>query len=444
VTDVENSAISPEQNASAEKVGSGGRYESNGYRWYVLFVLTGLYTFNFIDRQILVILQEPIKLDMGLSDTELGLLSGFAFAVVYVVAGIPIARMADKGNRRNIVTVALVVWSGMTALSGFAQNYWQLLLARLGVAAGEAGGSPPSHSMISDIFKKEERATALAVYSTGINFGGLIGLLAGGWIAQYFEWQVAFFVVGIPGIFYALLLRFTVQEPTRGFAEKIVVADDSPSMMEVAKILISRPTFRHMAMASGLHAFIGYGAANFAPSFYVRVHGMEIGPVGTWLAAAGLTGALGTFLGGYLTDKLMTKDNRWYLWVPALSTIITLPFSMIIYNAGNVNLALAMQFVTGMTFSMYLAPNLALAHSLVGLRMRAMSSAVLFFILNIVGMGLGPVVVGAVSDALVPTYGNDSIRYSLMYVVLIFNLWCVFHYWMASKTVDADLARAPQ
>jgi len=444
VTDLENTATVPEQNTPAAGEGHGGRYESNGYRWYVLFVLTGLYTFNFIDRQILVILQEPIKLDMGLSDTELGLLSGFAFAVIYVVAGIPIARIADKGNRRNIVTIALVVWSGMTALSGFAQNYWQLLLARIGVATGEAGGSPPSHSMISDIFKKEERATALAVYSTGINFGGLIGLLAGGWIAQYFEWRVAFFVVGVPGLVYALLLRFSVQEPPRGFAEKVTVADDSPSIWEVAKILLSRATFRHMAIASGLHAFIGYGAANFAPSFYVRVHGMEIGPVGTWLAAAGLFGAVGTFLGGYLTDKLMLKDSRWYLWVPALSTIITLPFSMTIYNADNVNLALAMQFIFSLTFSMYLAPNLALAHSLVGLRMRAMSSAVLFFILNIIGMGLGPLVVGAVSDALVPTYGNESIRYALMYVVLICNVWCVYHYWMASKTVSADLARAPQ
>jgi predicted MFS family arabinose efflux permease len=444
VIDADNNTKDTAYSGPTDDKGQSSRYESNGYRWYALFVLTGLYTFNFVDRQILVILQEPIKIDLGLSDTELGLLSGFAFAVVYVIAGIPIARIADRGNRRNIVTIALVVWSGMTALSGFAQNYWQLLLARIGVATGEAGGSPPAHSMISDIFKKEERATALAVYSTGINFGSLIGLLAGGWIAQFFEWRVAFFVVGIPGIFYALLVRFSVDEPPRGFAEKIAVVEDSPPMWEVAKLLMSRPTFRHMAVASGLHAFIGYGAANFAPSFYVRVHGMEIGPVGTWLAAAGITGAIGTFLGGYLTDKLMLKDNRWYLWVPALSTIITLPFSMIIYNTGNVNLALALQFVTGLTFSMYLAPNLALAHSLVGLRMRAMSSAVLFFILNIIGMGLGPLVVGMVSDALVPEHGSESIRYALMYVVLVFNLWCVFHYWMASKTVGADLAKAPQ
>jgi predicted MFS family arabinose efflux permease len=424
--------------------GDVGHYDKDWYRWYVLAILTGLYTFNFVDRQILVILQEPIKADMGLSDTQLGLLSGFAFAVIYVVAGIPIARMADKGNRRNIVTIALVVWSGMTAISGLSQNYWQLLLARIGVATGEAGGSPPSHSMISDIFKKEERATALSIYSTGINFGGLIGLLAGGWIAQYFDWRYAFFVVGIPGLAYAILVRYSVQEPPRGYAEKITIVEESPPMMEVVKVLISRATFRHMAIASGLHAFIGYGASNFAPSFYVRVHGMEIGPVGTWLAAAGITGAIGTFLGGYLTDKLMVKDNRWYLWVPALSTIVTLPVSMIIYNTGNVSLALSLQFVTALTFSMYLAPNLALAHSLVGIRMRAMSSAVLFFILNIIGLGLGPLVVGWVSDMLAGQFGNESIKYSLMSVVFIFNIWCVFHYWMASKTVTADLALVPK
>lgn len=440
---VEDSTATSGPKATAGDASDVGKYDTDWYRWYVLAMLTGLYTFNFVDRQILVILQEPIKMEMGLSDTQLGLLSGFAFAVIYVIAGIPIARWADQGNRRNIVTIALVVWSGMTALSGLAQNYWQLLLARVGVATGEAGGSPPAHSMISDIFKKEERATALSIYSMGINFGGLIGLLAGGWIAQTMNWRIAFFVVGVPGLIYAIILRLTVREAPRGYAEKIVEVEEGPSMMEVAKILLTRPTFRHMAVAAGLHAFIGYGAANFAPSFYVRTHGMEIGPVGTWLALAGITGALGTFLGGFLTDKLMLRDQRWYLWVPALSTIITLPVSMIIYNVGNPYIALSLQFITGLTFSMYLAPNLALAHSLVGLRMRAMSSAVLFFILNIIGLGMGPLVVGALSDYLEPSTGTDSIRYSLMIVVFVFNIWCVFHYWMASRTVREDLAKSP-
>lgn len=417
-------------------------YETKWYRWYVLSILTGVYTFNFIDRQILNILQIPIKAEMGLSNTQLGLLTGFSFALFYVFAGIPIARLADKGNRRNIVALSLAAWSMMTAISGLTQNYAQLLLARIGVSVGEAGGSPPSHSMISDIFKREERATALSIYSTGINFGGLLGFLLGGWIAQFFGWRLAFFVVGIPGLIYALLLRFTVREPPRGFAEKVKTVDDAPSMMDVAKVLMQRKTFRHMAVASGLHAFIGYGAANFAPLFWSQNHGLTLGIMGTWFAIWGIFGALGTFLGGLTTDKLINRDLRWYLWVPALSTIITLPFSLAIYSISHTGFVLFLAFFPAVTFNMYLAPNLALAHSLVGLRMRAMSSAVLFFVLNIIGLGLGPLVVGMVSDYLEPSVGNDNVRYALIIVVTIANIWCVFHYWMASRTVREDLKAA--
>jgi MFS family permease len=414
-------------------------YETKWYRWYVLAILTGVYTFNFIDRQILNILQVPIKEEMGLTNTQLGLLTGFSFALFYVFAGIPIARVADKGNRRNVVAISLTVWSAMTAISGLTMNYVQLLLARIGVSVGEAGGSPPSHSMISDIFKREERATALSIYSTGINFGSLLGFLAGGWIAQFFGWRWAFFVVGVPGIIYALLLRFTVREPPRGFAEKVKKVDDAPTMLETGKLLMQRKSFRHMAIAAGLHAFIGYGAANFAPLFWTQNHGLTLGILGTWSAVWGIFGALGTFLGGVTTDKLINRDARWYLWVPALSTIITLPFSLTIYSIGHTGFAIFLAFFPAVTFNMYLAPNLALAHGLVGLRMRAMSSAVLFFILNIIGLGLGPLVVGAVSDFLEPSVGNDNVRYALIIVVTIANIWCVFHYWLASRHVTEDL-----
>jgi predicted MFS family arabinose efflux permease len=322
-----------------------GRYEQDWYRWYVLAILTGVYTFNFIDRQILTILQIPIKAEMGLTNTQLGLLTGFSFALFYVVAGIPIARLADKGNRRNIVTISLAAWSFMTAISGLTQNFFQLLLARIGVSVGEAGGSPPSHSMISDMFKKEERATALSIYSTGINFGGLIGFLLGGWIAQFFGWRLAFFVVGVPGILYALLLRFTVSEPPRGFAEKIETVDDAPTMLETGKVLLQRKSFRHMAIAAGLHAFIGYGAASFAPLFWTQNHDLSLGMLGTWAAAWGVFGAAGTFLGGLTTDKLIKRDNRWYLWVPALSTIITLPFSLVIYSISHTGFAIFLAFI---------------------------------------------------------------------------------------------------
>lgn len=197
-----------------------------------------------------------------------------------------------------------------------------------------------------------------------------------------------------------------------------------------------------MAVAAGLHAFIGYGAASFAPIFWNQNHGLSTGVMGTWLAVAGLFGAAGTFLGGLTTDKLVGRDTRWYLWVPMASTIITLPFSLIIYSWSNTAAILVLQFVPAVTFSMYLAPNLALAHGLVGLRMRATSSAVLFFILNIIGLGLGPTIVGIVSDLLEPSVGIDNVRYALIIIVTLFNIWCVFHYWMASKYVREDLAQA--
>jgi MFS family permease len=249
------------------------------YRWTVLVMLTLVYTFNFIDRQILVILQEPIKADLGLSDAQLGLLSGFSFALVYVTAGIPIAWLADRGNRRNIVAVSLGFWSFMTALSGLAQNYGQLLAARIGVGIGEAGGSPPSHSMVSDYFPAKQRGTALSFYSTGIYIGILIGFAAGGWIAETFGWRVAFFLVGVPGIFYALLLVWVVKEPKRGQWDPGGVPAKSTFKATLAS-LRERPTFWWISVGCAFTAFISYGNGNFMPSFLMRSHGMTLAEVG--------------------------------------------------------------------------------------------------------------------------------------------------------------------
>ena len=212
------------QDANAEKPG----IFSPAVRNYALSVLVVVYTFNFIDRQILSILLEPIKQDLGLSDSALGMLTGFAFALFYATLGIPIARFADRGNRRNLIALALTIWSGMTALSGVAQNFWHLLLARIGVGVGEAGCSPPAHSMIADYFPAENRATALGIYSLGIPFGILFGFIAGGWLNEFFGWRVAFFVVGIPGLLLALLVRYTLREPPRGMAEGRVAEAEQP------------------------------------------------------------------------------------------------------------------------------------------------------------------------------------------------------------------------
>ena len=273
------------------------------YKRYVLLMLTLVYAFNFIDRQILVILQEPIKMEMGLSDAQLGLLSGFTFAVIYVTAGIPIAYWADRGNRRNIVALSLTVWSSMTAISGFVQNYAQLLLARLGVGLGEAGGSPPSHSIISDYYPPEQRATALSFYSTGIYAGILLGFAFGGIIADSFGWRMAFLVVGLPGVLLAVVLRLTVKEPQRGRYDGNAISH-KPGLKETLHILRMRPSFWYLSLGCALSAYVTYGNGNFFPSYLIRSHGMSLSQVGLVLALlSGITGAIGTFLGGYIADR---------------------------------------------------------------------------------------------------------------------------------------------
>ncbi|MCL6415480.1 MFS transporter [Aestuariirhabdus sp. Z084] len=386
---------------------------SKGYRRYVLILLTFVYALNFIDRQILVILQESIKTDMDLSDSQLGLLTGFAFAIFYVSVGIPIARWADIGNRRNIVALAVAVWSGMTALSGLTQNYAQLLLARIGVGVGEAGGSPPAHSIISDYYPPEERGRALSFYSTGVYLGILLGFLVGGWVNQEYGWRMAFFVVGLPGIAIALLVRFTIQEPLRGQADGLEQQQPS-TFKETLATLWRLRSFRFFSIAAGLTAFTSYGVGNFLPSFLIRSHEFTPMQVGVSLSLiVGIGGAIGTYLGGYLADKLGTHDKRWYLWISAIMCLLGVPLSLIACFADNIVVVLAMFFFSTLFGACYLGPTIAITHGLVSPGMRAMASALLFFILNLVGLGLGPLFVGVVSDALSPTLGSESLRYAI-------------------------------
>lgn len=423
---------------------SANPYSSRNSRYYALGLLTVVYSFNFIDRQLLAILQEAIKADLLLSDSQLGLLTGFAFALFYVTAGIPIARWADHSNRRNIVAGSIFIWSFMTAISGFVANYVQLLLARIGVGIGEAGGSPPSHSMISDIFPPERRASALGFYSTGVNIGILFGFLLGGWLNEFFGWRVAFMVVGAPGILIAILVRMTLAEPLRGAMEAREVKSDSVSTREVMALLWSRKSFRHMAFGASLNAFASYSVANWTASFMIRSHGMSTGELGTWLALImGLAGAIGVFGGGLLADRLARKDKRWYMWLPALAGVITVPFSVSVYLAGGGYTALLLAVVPGLLSNVYLGNTIASTHGLVGLRMRALSSAILFLILNIIGLGAGPWTVGILSDALEASKGIESLRYAMLYVIPVFGAWSVIHFYLASRHLREDLANAP-
>ena len=416
----------------------------NRTRYYVLGLLTVVYSFNFIDRQLLSILQESVKKDMLLSDAQLGLLTGFAFAVFYVLAGLPIARWADRGNRRNIVAGSLVVWSAMTALCGMAQNYWQLLAARIGVGVGEAGGSPPSHSMISDTFPPEQRVTALSFYSVGINIGILFGFLLGGYLNEVFGWRTAFLVVGLPGVILGVIVRYTMAEPIRGLYSATPYVAKPVPFFEVVSLLWSRKSFRHIAMGSGLAAFTGYAAANWLPSFMIRSHGMATGELGVWLALTfGVGGGIGTFCAGMFADKLALRDKRWYAWLPALAPIISGPFFITMMLADNATVALTVNIGSILVANAYLGASIAVMHGLVGAQMRAVASAIFFLILNIIGLGLGPFTIGLVSDLLTAGFGKESLRYAMVSIIPAVGLWASAHFYLAAKTLRADLAAAP-
>ncbi|MCY4357603.1 MAG: MFS transporter [Gammaproteobacteria bacterium] len=420
-------------------------YRNITYRYLVLGILTIVYVCNFVDRQVINVLAQPIIDDLQLSDGQFGMLSGLAFALIYTTLGIPIARWADVGNRRNIIAIAVAVWSAMTAMCGLAQNFFQLFLARFGVGVGEAGGSPPSHSIVSDIFPAEQRATALSVYSLGVYGGILVGTLGGAYLVQYFDWRTAFIVVAVPGLLLSLLVRLVIREPPRGLAENR--ADSSPpDFFGVMTFLWDRRSFRHLSFACALHAFVTYGVGNFMPLFLGRVHNMPMLDIGWYYGIiAGIGGLSGTFFGGWVTDRLKqrTGDSTWYMWIPFISTLLAIPFALNTFIVmPNGYYSVYSYLITSFCGGWYLAPCIASTHFLVGLRMRALGSAVLFFMLNLIGLGLGPMLTGIVSDALTPEFGDNGLRYAMSITVMI-NLWCAYHYWLASKTIKADFERAP-
>jgi MFS family permease len=417
---------------------------TEGYRRYALGLLLVVYITNFIDRQILNILAEPIRRDLDLSDTQLGFLGGLAFAVFYTFAGIPIARWADRGTRRTIIALGLFVWSGMTALTGLARGFTELALARVGVGLGEAACSPPAHSLLSDIFPPERRGTAFSIYALGIPIGSAIGTFAGGWIVEFFDWRTAFYLVGLPGLALAVIVRLTLREPPRGGMDPVPRAPaPTPSLGEVVRTMGRLRSFRHLSLAAALHAFYGYGTALFLPVFLMRVHGFGAGELSTWLALIALfAGGLGTFLGGWLGDRLALRDLRWYVGVPGIATALAIPFAVGVYLWPERSGALLFAVPAAILGPMYLGPTFAMAQGLARPTMRALVSAILLFVINLIGLGLGPQAVGALSDALAPTYGVESIRYALLWVVVVGAAWSTLHYALAARTLRADLATA--
>lgn len=420
------------------------------YRRYALFVLVMVYTSSHVDRNIMAILVEPIKRDMGWSDTALGFLSGFAFALFYATLGIPVAWLADRSNRRNIIAWAIAVWSAMTAACGLAQNFWQLALARVGVGIGEAGSSPPSHSMISDLYPPEKRSGALAIYALGVYIGIMLGYLIGGNVSEWVGWRAAFFVVGLPGLLIALLVRYTLREPPRGHADGLAVAIDKsvPFTAGFRHIWRSRAA-RHLVIGCTLTAFVGYGTVAWNPAYLIRSHGMSEGEVGTILAPLiGILGGFGAIMGGRLADMLAARDRRWNAWIVALSKALTVPMLAFFYLATDQITAFAWFAPTVILGAFYLGPTFAMIQTLSPPHLRAMSAAILLLILNLIGLGLGPQLVGILSDLLRPEFGKESLRYALL-ISMVINLWAAGHYVMGGlhfrremEAMDAAKARA--
>ena len=405
---------------------------ASSYRYLVVWLLAVVYTLNFLDRQIVSILAEPIRKDLNLTDTQLGMLGGIAFALFYTTFGIPIGWLADRVRRVWIISGACALWSLFTALCGTATNFVQLALFRMGVGIGEAGGSPPSYSLISDYFKPEERGTALAIYSLGVPAGSMFGSALGGWIAAEHGWRTAFFVMGIPGIVMALLLLLIVKEPKRGgldaFAEGKDSHDKPPPIFTAIAGFFSNRTLVCTAIAAGLSAFVGYAALTWNPPFLIRVKGMTLTQVAAYYSLVlGITGMIGTFAAGWLVDKLSVRDRRWFAWVPAIAFAITIPFWIGLLYAPTWQIALACIAVPALLNTCYLAPALAVVQNAVAPNRRVISGAVLLFVLNIIGLGAGPVYVGRISDMAKPEYGENSLTIGFAAVIPVIGITIVAH-----------------
>lgn len=406
----------------------------------MLGLLTVVYTFNFVDRQILAILLPAIKADFGLSDTVLGFLAGSAFALFYATLGVPIALLADRWNRRNLIAVALAIWSGMTALAGVAANVTQLALARIGVGIGEAGCSPPAHSMIADLYGPKERATAMGIFTLGISAGIMLAYLSGGWVAEHVGWRAAFFLVGVPGLVLALLVRFTIDEPRRGLSDGRTDHADRPGIRHVAAFLLQRRSFIHLSLGSALASFNGYAVISWFPTFLQRSYGMDLAAIGLWLGLIlGIAGGIGFAGGGWFADRLGRRGARRSLLGIAWAMLAGCLFQVLVYLAPDPGLALSLFVLPVMLSQVYLPATFAQVQGLVPLRMRAAAAALLLFIINIIGLGLGPLLAGKLSDALTPALGPESLRYSLLIVGIVIVPWSAWHFVLAGRRIEGDL-----
>ena len=418
---------------------------SRGQANYVLAVLCGVIMLNFLDRQIISILAEPIKQEMGLSDSQVGLMTGVSFALFYTTLAIPVAALADRWHRSRIIAIAVGIWSLMTILCGAANNFIQLFLARVGVGVGESGSSPASHSLIADYFPPERRAGALGIYGAAVPVGAFIALAAGGWIVETFNWRVGFYLAGFPGIVVALVVLWTVKEP-RGpvsLREAFKRQPDQLTLGEALSELATKPAYWHLVMAGILIQFVAYGTAAFYGSLYIRVFDVgysELGlKLGMMVAIAGVSGA---YFGGKVGDKLDKYSPAKSLLLVAGTFLIATPSTFAAVNVTNVNLSIALLGVTTFAATFYYGPNFSLIQALASDRTRAMAVAIYLLFSGLFGLSLGPVFVGAVSDYISggnPNLEAEGIRGGVA-MISLFNLWTAVHFWRARHHVRKKVA----
>lgn len=424
--------------ATARKAGGSVRV--------TLWILLVVYIFNFIDRQIVNILAEPIAQELRLSDTQIGLMTGLAFALFYTVLGLPIARFSDRPstNRPWLIGTALAVWSAMTALCGLAQNFVQLLLARIGVGVGEAGCTPPAHSLIADLVEPAKRASALAFYALGIPIGTLLGMLIGGLLADTVGWRNAFLIVGLPGLLLAVVVFTLLRDPRRtGMMQASATSQPGAQMPmgDALKAMFSSRAFVLLVTAGSAAAFLAYGKVTWITIFFQRTHGLTPGETGFWFGLVnGAAGITGTFLGGYLADRFGSTNRRHVLTAPAVGMVVTIPFALFAFMSDDWIMALALLIVPTLCNSLYYGPTYSSVQGLVPLRARAIAAAVLLFFQNLIGLGLGPLFFGMLSDVLQPTYGEESVRY-VLYGATLLGVVPAFFFWRCSLRLNEELDR---
>lgn len=412
-------------------------------RWTIVALLLAVQIFANIDRQILNVVVEPVKAEFGLSDKVMGLLTGAAFSVFYAVLGVPLALLADRANRRNLIAAAIAVWSAMTVFCGMAVTAMQLVLARIGVAVGEAGAGPASQSIVSDLFAPSERAMPMAMLAVGPNLGIMFGFVAGSILAEMFGWRMAFIAVGVPGLIMAVIIVAAMREPRRGMIEQAEDRpEDRPGFGTLMRTIAARRSLMWLIAGFSCAGMFGYGAIAWATAFFHRSYGMSSGEIGPIIGIlVGVGGAIGTLAGGWLADRAGKRDVRWRLWIICITASIAAPLSTAAFLANNPWLTLALMTLPASVAIFHAGPTYALVQELVPLRLRALAAAFLLFSLNVIGGGLGPFLVGLLSDLLQPSLGHESLRYAMMSLTVPILLSVLFYY-LAARRLPRDLAEA--